>query len=118
MNLDGVKVGDQLIISGRSIAIVSRVTKTLAIVERKNHAGKKVEVRYSKRDGHPPGAWSYGSSSARFPQHENEIAEIIESNRRRVMVMRLNDYDFDKLPTSEIETITGIINTKEIPNEN
>ena len=113
--LEGVKVGDKLIIHshGRdSVEIVCRLTKTLVMTRRRG-AGTSTESRYKKRDGWPTGGYMYNSRYARIPKDENEIAEIAEAHRIAAMLNRIDKYNFKRLTVSGIEAVIEIINTKE-----
>jgi len=109
MNFSHLKIGDPVIVYiciGKNlnfIGHVSKITKTQIIIKIGD-----IEFKFWKKNGREIGMGWY---SRWIEEYTEEAAnEIKEKRKRKLILQQIDNYNFRKLPTTELEKISHIIN--------
>jgi hypothetical protein len=107
MSLENIKVGDTVLINGSTITKVTRLTKTLIIVELTNssHSGK-YESKFRRATGRKSGDWA--TDFLRVATDE-ELKAVRAKNKHYNLSAKLHGFNFRTLDIETLDKINALI---------
>lgn len=93
--------------------IITRVTETQAIAERKNITGAKYEIRFYREQLNPSHIKPRGSSVYSYDFYSVETPEIVEKYQLRLLRNRITKIDMTGLSSEQMIKMLAILEGKE-----
>jgi hypothetical protein len=94
--------------AGKSVRVISRVTKTQAIIEQKNHVGKVYERRFRQDTGLEVGARGWRTPRIYAPR-PGEADEVAKENKRKTIIAVLSATQWTDLSLDQLRRIEAVL---------